>query len=118
MVVPFAAGGPTDTIGRVVAEGMRASLGQPGISIGRLAQGERPNRTVLSEYHGMGSTTGAFAIRNGAFKYVHYVKYPPQLFNLQADPDEASDLAADAGYAAVLSECERKLRALLSPEDV
>jgi len=90
----------------------------PGISIGRLAQGERPNRTVLSEYHGMGSTTGAFAIRNGAFKYVHYVKYPPQLFNLQADPDEASDLGADAGYAAVLSECERKLRALLSPEDV
>jgi choline-sulfatase len=66
----------------------------------------------------MGSTTGAFAIRSGAFKYVHYVKYPPQLFNLQADPDEALDLAADAGYAAVLSECERKLRALLSPEDV
>jgi tripartite-type tricarboxylate transporter receptor subunit TctC len=29
MVVPFAAGGPTDTIGRVVAEGMGASLGQP-----------------------------------------------------------------------------------------
>jgi choline-sulfatase len=32
--------------------------------------------------------------------------------------DEASDLAADACYAAVLSECERKLRALLCPEDV
>jgi len=29
MVVPFAAGGPTDRIGRIVAEGMRASLGQP-----------------------------------------------------------------------------------------
>src|SRR5712691_5533547 len=29
MVVPFGAGGPTDTIGRIVAEGMRASLGQP-----------------------------------------------------------------------------------------
>jgi tripartite-type tricarboxylate transporter receptor subunit TctC len=29
MVVPFGAGGATDTIGRVVAEGMRASLGQP-----------------------------------------------------------------------------------------
>src|SRR5262245_5780832 len=90
----------------------------PGVSIRRLAHGERPNRTVLSEYHGMGSTTGAFAIRNGAFKYVHYVKYPPQLFNLDADPDEGSDLAADTGYAAVLRECERKLRALLSPEDV
>jgi tripartite-type tricarboxylate transporter receptor subunit TctC len=28
MVVPFPAGGPTDTIGRIMAEGMRVSLGQ------------------------------------------------------------------------------------------
>jgi tripartite-type tricarboxylate transporter receptor subunit TctC len=28
MVVPFAAGGPTDTIARIMAEGMRATLGQ------------------------------------------------------------------------------------------
>jgi len=29
MIVPFAAGGPTDRIARIVAEGMRTSLGQP-----------------------------------------------------------------------------------------
>ena len=29
MVIPFPAGGPTDTVGRIVAERMRASLGQP-----------------------------------------------------------------------------------------
>jgi tripartite-type tricarboxylate transporter receptor subunit TctC len=29
MIVPFAAGGPTDTIGRIIAERMRVSLGQP-----------------------------------------------------------------------------------------
>jgi tripartite-type tricarboxylate transporter receptor subunit TctC len=29
MIVPFAAGGPTDRIARIVAEGMRPSLGQP-----------------------------------------------------------------------------------------
>ena len=29
MIVPFGAGGPADTIGRIVAEGMRGSLGQP-----------------------------------------------------------------------------------------
>ena len=28
MVVPYSAGGPTDTIARIMAEGMRASLGQ------------------------------------------------------------------------------------------
>jgi len=31
MIVPFAPGGPTDTIGRIVAERMRAPLGQPVI---------------------------------------------------------------------------------------
>jgi tripartite-type tricarboxylate transporter receptor subunit TctC len=35
MVVPYGAGGPTDTIGRIVAEGMRASLGQRVIENGR-----------------------------------------------------------------------------------
>ena len=90
----------------------------PGVSIARLAAGEQPDRTVLSEYHGMGSTTGAFAIRNGRFKYIHYVKYTPQLFDLEADPDEANDLIADPRYAALREACEKKLRALLSPEAV
>ena len=28
MIVPYPAGGPTDTVGRIIAEGMKASLGQ------------------------------------------------------------------------------------------
>jgi choline-sulfatase len=90
----------------------------PGISISRLAGGERPERTVLSEYHGMGSTTGAFAIRHGQFKYIHYVKYRPQLFDLAMDPHEGQDLSTDPRYGKILMECEEKLRALLSPEEV
>src|SRR6266446_7755980 len=31
MVVPYGAGGPSDAIGRILAEGMRPSLGQPVI---------------------------------------------------------------------------------------
>jgi choline-sulfatase len=89
-----------------------------GVSLERLANGERPERTVLSEYHGMGSTTGGFAIRAGNFKYVHYAKYRPQLFDLAADPDEANDLATDPKFASVLADCEKKLRAMLSPEDI
>ena len=49
IVVPFAAGGPTDMIGRMLAEHMRASLGQPviienvtgaagSIAVGRVAR--------------------------------------------------------------------------------
>jgi choline-sulfatase len=66
----------------------------------------------------MGSTTAAFAIRHGDFKYIHYVKYEPQLFDLARDPDETADLAADPRYAPVRAECEAKLRKLLSPEEV
>jgi len=36
----------------------------PGYSLFDIANGLQPPRTVLSEYHGMGSTTGAFMIRN------------------------------------------------------
>ena len=56
----------------------------PGKSLFKLAGGARPDRNVLTEYHGMGSTTGAFMIRHGKYKYVHYVAYPPQLFDLEA----------------------------------
>ena len=90
----------------------------PGISIARLAGGERPDRTVLSEYHGMGSTTGAFAIRHGRFKYVHYVKYPPQLFDLPGDPHEVQDLSSEPRYRTIVTECESRLRGLVSPEEV
>ena len=38
----------------------------------------------------MGSTTGAFMIRIGKYKYVHYVDYPPQLFDLETDPEETA----------------------------
>ena len=31
MIVPFPAGGPTDTIGRIIADGMRVWLGRPVI---------------------------------------------------------------------------------------
>ena len=89
-----------------------------GVSLARLANGEQPERTVLSEYHGMGSTTGAFAIRVGKFKYVHYANYPPQLFDLAADPEEARDLSAEPQFSEALADCEVRLRLLLSPEEV
>jgi len=57
MIVPFAAGGPTDTIGRTVAERMRAQLGQPvilenvtgaagSIGLGRVARAPADGYTI------------------------------------------------------------------------
>ena len=89
--------------------------GHPGHSLVDLAHGLEPDRTVLSEYHGMGSSTGAYMIRVGRFKYVYYAKYPPQLFDLANDPDETSDLAGHADMAATLETCRTKLFAMLDP---
>ncbi|MGH8789869.1 MAG: sulfatase-like hydrolase/transferase, partial [Cupriavidus necator] len=65
--------------------------GFPGVSLNDLADGEKPSRNVMVEYHGMGSATGAFMIRHKQYKYVYYVDYPPQLFDLAADPEELHD---------------------------
>ena len=98
--------------------GEKMPSGFPGFSLLRIAEGAKPDRTVLCEYHGMGSSTGAFAVRVGKWKYVHYAKYAPQLFDLKADPDETRDLAADSRYAATLEECRLKLYAVCDPADV
>ena len=65
----------------------------PGTSLLRLLDGEQADRTVFSEYHAVGSTTGIFMVRFGRYKYVHYEGYRPQLFDLEADPLETRDLA-------------------------
>jgi choline-sulfatase len=102
----------------VGADAGAADDDHPGYSLFDIANGLQPPRTVLSEYHGMGSTTGAFMIRNGNYKYVHYVSYEPQLFDLQQDPEELHDLAGVANYARVLTECRALLQGLCDPEDV
>jgi choline-sulfatase len=90
----------------------------PGVSLYDLAAGVAPERNVLSEYHGMGSTTGAFMIRHGQYKFVHYVSYPPQLFDLERDPEELTDLGQNPAYVKVLAECRARLYAICDPEEV
>ncbi len=70
----------------------------------------------MSEYHAAGAATGAFMIRKGKFKYVHYVGMPPQLFDLEADPCETRDLGRDAGYRGLVADCEAALRKVVEPE--
>ena len=92
--------------------------GFPGTTLFEIAAGEVPDRNVLVEYHGMGSTTGAFMIRHGRYKYVHYIGYPAQLFDLETDPEELNDLAANAKYASVLDECRERLLRICDPDEV
>jgi choline-sulfatase len=93
-----------------------ADAALPGRNLFEVARGRAAPRTVLCEYHAVGAPTGAFMIRKGAFKYVHYVGMPPQLFDLAADPLERRDLGQDPGYAGLVADCERALRAVVDPD--
>jgi choline-sulfatase len=88
----------------------------PGDSLFDIVRGTAPHRTILCEYHAAGAATAAFMIRKGQFKYVHYVGMPPQLFDLDADPQERHDLGRDPGYCSLVADCETALRRVVNPE--
>ncbi|MBM83289.1 MAG: sulfatase [Planctomycetaceae bacterium] len=88
----------------------------PGASLWPIANGEAQNRPVFSEYHAVGSTTGWFMLRDGKYKYIHYVDNPPQLFDLEADPQELVNLAENLDFAETLKELDAKLREICDPE--
>src|SRR5258705_7610312 len=88
----------------------------PGASLlAGAVSGAMPSRTVLSEYHAVASPSGSYMIRHGRFKYIYYVGYAPMLFDLEGDPHERCDLAADPAFKTDLVACEARLRALLDP---
>lgn len=91
---------------------------RPGRSFLDIADGADSDRTVLCEYHAVGSITGAFMVRWANWKYVHFVGERPQLFDLDADPQERMDLALSGGHDAVLAEGEKRLRAICDPDEV
>ena len=76
------------------------------------------DRSVLSEYHASGSVSGAFMLRRGNWKYIHYVGYPPELFDLRNDPEETRDLAGDPAHRAVCQEMAAALNAICDPQAV
>ncbi len=93
----------------------------PGKSLVDIAvQPDDLDRTVFSEYHDGGSTTGTFMVRWDRWKYIHYVGLAAQLFDLVADPQEFRNLADEKGPAVLsaLNEGERRLRLICDPEAV
>ncbi|VCU71008.1 Choline-sulfatase [Pigmentiphaga humi] len=93
--------------------------GLPGRSLRRLAsEPEDATRVVLGEYHGVGSPSAGYYLVQGRYKYHHYVGYPPELFDLDADPHERIDLAARPEMAATLRALRDALYARLDPDAV
>ncbi|MDH7807050.1 tripartite tricarboxylate transporter substrate-binding protein [Agrobacterium tumefaciens] len=113
MVVPFAAGGPTDTVARLVAESMSKDLGQQIIvenvggaggtlGAGRVASSDPDGYTVL--LHHIGMATSATLYRKlaydtlNAFEYVGLVTEVPMTI-LSRKTLETKDLKGLIDYA-------------------
>ena len=79
---------------------------------------DNSDRTIFSEYHDGGSSTGTYMVRWGDWKYIHYVGLPPQLFNLETDPLECNDLSShtDEVCVAALAEGVRRLEEICNPK--
>ncbi|MEX0337804.1 MAG: sulfatase-like hydrolase/transferase, partial [Arenibacterium sp.] len=74
------------------------------------------SRPILSQYHAAGAVSGAFMLRKDCWKLNWYVGFPPELFDLDKDPEELTDLARDPEHAKVLSKMESELRKHVDPE--
>ncbi|MHC5233372.1 tripartite tricarboxylate transporter substrate-binding protein [Brucella sp. LJL56] len=113
MVVPFAAGGPTDTVTRLVAESMSKDLGQQVIvenvggaggtlGAGRVASADPDGYTLL--LHHIGMATSATLYRKlaydtlNAFEYVGLVTEVPMTIVARKDL-EPTDLKGLVEYA-------------------
>lgn len=79
---------------------------------------EKPDkeRVIFSEYHAAGSVSGAFMLRKGRFKYNHYVGFPPELFDLEVDPEETINLANSPKYQTTILQMEAALREICDLE--
>ena len=112
MVVPFSAGGPTDTVGRLIAERMSADLGQQVIvenvggaggtlGAGQVAAAEADGYTIL--LHHIGMSTSATLYRSlaynptEAFDYVGLVTEVPMTIVARSD-FEPTDFASFIAY--------------------
>jgi choline-sulfatase len=88
----------------------------PGRSLLDLSNAQDDDqRVVFSEYHAAGACSGAFMIRKGRWKYVHYVGLPPELYDLGDDPDELIDLGRQPSHAGIREELETELRGICDP---
>lgn len=85
--------------GEAVADWRNAAVAELDYAI-------RPARSAL----GLGpSEARAWMLRTGRWKYVEYLNFRPQLFDMEEDPDELVDLGEDGHYSAIAAELHEEL---------
>lgn len=100
------------------------AAGRSFLSLARNAAAPWPGE-AFAEYctDAVPAWTGGVAVqqrmlRQGAWKLCYYHGYPPQLFDLAADPDEIHDLAGRPEFAAIRERLTARLLAEWDPERI
>ena len=94
-----------------------ADASLPGVSLWPALTGNADlERPVFVEYHAAASKSASFMLREGSWKLIYHVGMPSQLFDLDTDPDEITDLAGtDPDRVAAMT---ARLRRIVEPEAV
>lgn len=92
----------------------------PGKSLLHVLKGKEDaaDRTVFSEWHGVGFPGAWYMLANKKYKYIYYERDRPSLFDMETDPKELNDLALDPTYSEKLKEFEAKLNTMIDPVKV
>jgi choline-sulfatase len=75
-----------------------------GSSLLPLLRAEDPARSAVSEIFSEGVAAPYVMLRQGRYKITFVEHDPPQLFDMQADPDELVNLAGDPRHAALTAQ--------------
>lgn len=83
-----------------------------------VAEPDAPRSVVFSEYLGHGVAAPQAMVRDGRWKLVHYHREELQLFDLEDDPGELRDRAADPECAQVLTRLSEHLENIWDPDEI
>ena len=58
----------------------------------------------MCEYYATGSISASYMLRKGDFKYIYYLGYGSELYNLREDPEEIENLASKSKYKELVNQ--------------
>jgi len=101
-----------------ILEAGLANADVAGLSGRSLLRPPEEDGVAFSEYHDGGCSAGFYMVRWNHWKYVHYAGgHPCELFDVENDPSEQTNLAADPRHDCVRADGLRRLTAILDPEE-
>jgi choline-sulfatase len=98
--------------------GGSVSLPHDGASLVEALQGGAARDLAICDYSGIGPCVPTRMVRKGRYKLIYTHGHPDLLFDVEADPWELVNLAAEAEHAAILQELRNICFEGWDPDDI